>query len=124
MPQFLIETYIPRDAPDVAALRAGDAALAAEQARQEGAQIRFLHAIFVPEDETTIAQPSVYTVATGRAPAVTWYNGSASATAAPPAAPGTAVPLMGLPGRDAIAQLMGPADPGAADRTSRPWSGG
>ena len=62
MPEFLIETYIPRDAPDVAALRAGDAALAAEQARQEGAQIRFLHAIFVPEDETTIAQPSVYTV--------------------------------------------------------------
>ena len=45
--EFLVETY----APDVAALRAEDAALAAEQVRQEGAQIRFLRAIFVPEDE-------------------------------------------------------------------------
>jgi len=52
MPEFLIETYIPRDAPDVAALGAGDAAIAAEQVREEGAQIRFLRAIFVPEDET------------------------------------------------------------------------
>ena len=52
MPEFVIETYLPRDAPDVAALGAGDAALAAEQAREEGAQIRFLGAIFVPEDET------------------------------------------------------------------------
>ena len=63
---------------------------------------------------TTITQPSAHTAATGHPRAVTWYNGPASATAAPPAAPGTAVPLMGLPGHDATAQLMGPADPGAA----------
>ena len=52
MPEFLIETYIPRDALGVPALRAGDVAPAAEQLRDEGAQIRFLRAIFVPEDET------------------------------------------------------------------------
>jgi len=49
---------------------------------------------------TTIAHPSAHTAATGHPPAVTWYDGSASATSAPPAAPGTAVPLMELPARE------------------------
>ena len=57
---------------------------------------------------TTIAQPSAHTAATGHAPAVTWYNDSASATAAPPAAPATGILLMGPPGHGATAQLMGP----------------
>lgn len=43
MPEFLIETYIPRDGPDVAAL-------AAEQVMKERTQIRFLHAIFAPNE--------------------------------------------------------------------------
>ena len=49
---------------------------------------------------TTIAHPSAHTAATGHPAAVTWYDGSASAASAPPAAPGTAVPLMGLPVRE------------------------
>jgi len=57
---------------------------------------------------TAIAQPSAHTAATGHAPAVTWYNGSASATAAPPAAPATGILLMGPPDHGATAQLMGP----------------
>ena len=49
MPEFLIETYLPREARDIATLRAGDAA---EQLSEQGAPIHFLCAIFVPEEET------------------------------------------------------------------------
>jgi hypothetical protein len=52
MPEFLAESYAPRDALSIAALRAGDAARAAEQASQPGAPVRFLGAIVVPEEET------------------------------------------------------------------------
>jgi hypothetical protein len=52
MPEFLAETYAPRDAPDIPERRAGEAALAADQVSEEGAQVSLLRAIFVPEDET------------------------------------------------------------------------
>jgi hypothetical protein len=48
MPEFLAETY----APSTAAPRAGDLSLAAEQASQPGAPVRFLGAVVVPEEET------------------------------------------------------------------------
>jgi len=54
MPEFIAETYAPRDAPgtDTAARGVGDAALAADQVSQSGAQVRLLGAIVVPEEET------------------------------------------------------------------------
>jgi hypothetical protein len=36
MPEFLAETYVPGDAPDTAASRAGDIAAAADQVSQHG----------------------------------------------------------------------------------------
>lgn len=50
MPEFLAETYTPRDAP-AAAPRAGDIARAAEQAGGPGAPVQFLGAIAVPGEE-------------------------------------------------------------------------
>jgi hypothetical protein len=52
MPEFLAETYAPRGTPDTVAPSADDIALAADQVSQPGAQVRFLGAIAVPEDET------------------------------------------------------------------------
>jgi hypothetical protein len=52
MPEFLAETYAPRDTPGTAAPRAGDIALAADQVSQPGAPVRFLGAIVVPGEET------------------------------------------------------------------------
>lgn len=54
MPEFLAETYAPRDAADTetAARGVGDAALAADQVSQPGARVRLLGAIVVPEEET------------------------------------------------------------------------
>jgi hypothetical protein len=54
MPEFLAETYAPRDTPGTgtAARQAGQAALAADQASQPGARVRLLGAIVVPEEET------------------------------------------------------------------------
>jgi len=54
MPEFLAETYTPRDAPaaGTAAPRADDIARAAEQAGGPGAPARFLGAIAVPDEET------------------------------------------------------------------------
>ena len=49
MPEFLAETYTPRGAP---APCPGDIALAAQQVRGHGAQVRFLGAVAVPEEET------------------------------------------------------------------------
>ena len=51
MPEFLAETYTPRDAPG-SAPHAAEAAVAAEQVSQPGAPVRFLGAILVPEEET------------------------------------------------------------------------
>lgn len=52
MVEFLAETYAPRSAPGVAAPRASEIALAAEQASRPGTPVRFLGAILVPEEET------------------------------------------------------------------------
>jgi Protein of unknown function (DUF4242) len=52
MPDFLAETYAPRGAAGTATPRAADIALAAEQASRPDAQVRFLGAIVVPEEET------------------------------------------------------------------------
>jgi uncharacterized repeat protein (TIGR01451 family) len=54
MPEFLAETYTPRDAPGTsgAAPGAGDIAWAAEQASGPGAPVRFLGAVIVPGEET------------------------------------------------------------------------
>jgi uncharacterized repeat protein (TIGR01451 family) len=52
MPEFLAETYTPRDAAAGAGPRAGDLARAAGQVSQPGARVRFLGAIAVPAEET------------------------------------------------------------------------
>src|SRR6516162_599298 len=52
MPEFLAETYTPRDAVSAGAPGAGDLARAAEQASGPGAPARFLGAIAVPGEET------------------------------------------------------------------------
>jgi hypothetical protein len=49
MPEFLAETYAPRDA---AAPPAAGIARAAEQVSEPGAPVRFLGAVVVPEEET------------------------------------------------------------------------
>jgi hypothetical protein len=52
MPDFLAETYAPRDAPGTAAPRADDLARAAAQASGPSAPVRFLGAVVVPDEET------------------------------------------------------------------------
>ena len=52
MPQFLVELYLPRTDPLVVGEGAEGARLAAEQLTREGASVRCLRSIFVPEDET------------------------------------------------------------------------
>ena len=52
MPEFLAETYAPRDAPGGAASPAAGIALGAGQASQHGMPVRFLGAILVPDEET------------------------------------------------------------------------
>jgi hypothetical protein len=52
MPEFLAETYTPRDAAGTAAPRAGDLARAAARVSGPGAAVCFLGAIAVPAEET------------------------------------------------------------------------
>jgi hypothetical protein len=52
MPEFLAETYTPRDVADTTVRRAGAIALAADQVSQPGAPVRFLGAVVVPGEET------------------------------------------------------------------------
>jgi len=47
MPEFVAETYAPRDVPSAA-----DIALAAGQASQRGGAVRFLGAVLVPDEQT------------------------------------------------------------------------
>jgi hypothetical protein len=54
MPEFLAETYAPRGVPGPAAPGAAGAALAADEACQDGAPVRFLGAILMPEEETCL----------------------------------------------------------------------
>jgi hypothetical protein len=51
MPEFLAETYTPRDAPGAAGAAAG-IVRAAEEASGHGAPVQFLGAVAVPEEET------------------------------------------------------------------------
>jgi hypothetical protein len=67
MPEFLAETYTPRDAAGTAAPRAGDIARAAEQVSGPGAPVRFLGAIAVPAEETCFWLYQAPTVAAVRA---------------------------------------------------------
>ena len=52
MPEFLAETYAPRDAPGPAAPGTAGAALGADQASGPGAPVRLLGVILVPDEET------------------------------------------------------------------------
>ena len=52
MPEFLAETYAPRDAPGPAAPGPAGAAPGADQASGPGGPVRFLGAILVPDEET------------------------------------------------------------------------
>jgi hypothetical protein len=51
MPEFLVELYVPRDDSATVALANERACAAVDALRHEGAHIRYLHAIFVPENE-------------------------------------------------------------------------
>lgn len=50
MAEFLLELYLSRS--DRGALVADRAAVAAQRVRHDGAAVRYLRSIFVPEDET------------------------------------------------------------------------
>jgi len=50
--EFLVETYAEPEATNLVAARVDAAALAAEQAREAGTEVRLLQVILVPGDET------------------------------------------------------------------------
>jgi hypothetical protein len=50
--EFLVEVYLPRGGGIALECRAAQARTAAEELTREGTFVRFLHSIFVPEDET------------------------------------------------------------------------
>src|SRR5215472_11704392 len=52
MPEFLAETYAPRDAPGPAAPGAAGAAPGADQDSGPGGPVRLLGAVLVPDEET------------------------------------------------------------------------
>lgn len=52
MAEFLVECYVSRSKSDLVADDSEEARLAAEALAREGADVRFLRSIFVPEDET------------------------------------------------------------------------
>jgi hypothetical protein len=52
MAEFLIELYVSGSDRDAVTERAGRAGLAALRLRRDGASIRYLRSIFLPEDET------------------------------------------------------------------------
>ena len=52
MAEYLIETYVPRTDTDAVGRGGELARAAAEELLREGTAIRYLQAIFVPEDET------------------------------------------------------------------------
>ena len=105
MPEFLAETYTPREVLDTAAPRAGDLARAAAHASRSGAPVRFLGAIIVPGEETvfwlylapTAEAVRAATTAAGLDP----ERITPAATLRPPptARPGGGAPAAGLPPR-------------------------
>ena len=52
MPEFLVELYVSRTDAGAVRRRTERARLAAEDLTREGTPTRYLHAIYVPEDET------------------------------------------------------------------------
>ena len=52
MAEFLVETYASRETANPAALPVHDVARAADRVSQRGTEVRFLRAIFAPEEET------------------------------------------------------------------------
>lgn len=52
MPEFLAETYVPKQGQAVVDAGACRTRTAAESLTQEGTLVRFVRTIFVPEDET------------------------------------------------------------------------
>jgi hypothetical protein len=52
MAEFLIETYAPRETANAVAMQVDEITRAAEQVSEQGTEVRFLLAIFVPEEES------------------------------------------------------------------------
>ena len=52
MPEFLVETDASQEMAKAGVLRVDDITRAADEVSQPGTEVRFLRAIFVPEDET------------------------------------------------------------------------
>jgi uncharacterized protein DUF4242 len=52
MTEFIVELYVSRNGAGAVAESASRARQAAEQMTREGATVRFLRTMFVPEDET------------------------------------------------------------------------
>ena len=52
MPEFLLELYMPRTAAHSARRGAESARAAADELSRAGTPVRFVRAIFVPDDET------------------------------------------------------------------------
>ena len=52
MPEFLVELYVSRTDAGAVGRRAERARLAAEDLTRDGTPTRYLHSIYVPEDET------------------------------------------------------------------------
>jgi hypothetical protein len=52
--EFVAEQYVPRCETEAAARGAEAARTAAEQLSREGAAVRFVRSIFIPDDETCI----------------------------------------------------------------------
>lgn len=52
MPEFLLELYVSRSDRGAVIDGAGRAGLAAQRLRRDGASVKYLRSIFVPDDET------------------------------------------------------------------------
>jgi hypothetical protein len=52
MAEFLVETYAPRETANAVVAYVEDVARAADQMSEQGTEVRFLRAIFAPEEET------------------------------------------------------------------------
>jgi hypothetical protein len=52
MVEFLIETYASRETANAVAVQVQEITHAAEQVSEQGTEVRFVLAIFVPEDES------------------------------------------------------------------------
>lgn len=54
MPQYLVELYVARSEADTVERGASNAERAAEELTRDGTPVRYLHSIFVPDDETCL----------------------------------------------------------------------